>query len=263
MENNRNGSGVFYGVIGVATLIVTIIGATFAFFNASTQSANDAVQTTSSTVQNLSLELDVDGKKTNLIPALETAPNFGTLAGKANTEGSEKCKDAAGNFYCSIYSFTITNPNAQAQPIYVHLDITENTFGNLWFAVFKDVPEDGAYAVTGSVTDDGGSATAASTAAAGSLVIGPTPFKNAGTKTGVTYTGEGDATTSIALDAITQLLGATGSATDDVTYTMIVWIHDNNQNQNTTDANKSLKLGVRVATGADANSGITAVLGQS
>ena len=30
-ENNNGGKGLFYGVIGVATLIVAIIGATFAW----------------------------------------------------------------------------------------------------------------------------------------------------------------------------------------------------------------------------------------
>ena len=34
---NRNGQGIFYGVIGVATLVVAIIGATFAYFNAQAQ----------------------------------------------------------------------------------------------------------------------------------------------------------------------------------------------------------------------------------
>lgn len=34
-ENNRKGPGVFYAVVGVATLVVAIIGATFAFFSAS------------------------------------------------------------------------------------------------------------------------------------------------------------------------------------------------------------------------------------
>lgn len=38
MENN--GKGIFYGVIGVATLIVAIIGATFAFFSASQTNPN-------------------------------------------------------------------------------------------------------------------------------------------------------------------------------------------------------------------------------
>ena len=31
---NKNGQGIFYGVIGVATLVVAIIGATFAYFSA-------------------------------------------------------------------------------------------------------------------------------------------------------------------------------------------------------------------------------------
>ena len=37
-ENHNNGRGIFYGVIGVATLVVAIIGATFAYFSASAQS---------------------------------------------------------------------------------------------------------------------------------------------------------------------------------------------------------------------------------
>lgn len=38
---NKNGQGVFYGVIGVATLIVAIIGATFAYFSASVTAGNN------------------------------------------------------------------------------------------------------------------------------------------------------------------------------------------------------------------------------
>ena len=33
-ENNRKGPGAFYAIIGIATLAVAIIGATFAFFSA-------------------------------------------------------------------------------------------------------------------------------------------------------------------------------------------------------------------------------------
>ena len=32
-RENRKGPGVFYAVIGVATLVVAIIGATFAYFS--------------------------------------------------------------------------------------------------------------------------------------------------------------------------------------------------------------------------------------
>ncbi len=41
--NENNGKGIFYGVIGVATLIVAIIGATFAYFSAS-QTNDDTIQ---------------------------------------------------------------------------------------------------------------------------------------------------------------------------------------------------------------------------
>ena len=46
MENNRKGNGIFLGIVSVATLVVAIIGATFAYFSASTQSEEDAVNLT-------------------------------------------------------------------------------------------------------------------------------------------------------------------------------------------------------------------------
>ena len=51
MENN-NGRGIFYGVIGVATLVVAIIGATFAYFSASiTSNGIGAINSTVLTLQ--------------------------------------------------------------------------------------------------------------------------------------------------------------------------------------------------------------------
>ena len=40
---NKKGNGVFLGVVAVATLIVAIIGATFAYFSITAQSAENAV----------------------------------------------------------------------------------------------------------------------------------------------------------------------------------------------------------------------------
>ena len=42
MEENRKGPGVFYAVVGVATLVVAIIGATFAYFASTTNGAAGA-----------------------------------------------------------------------------------------------------------------------------------------------------------------------------------------------------------------------------
>ena len=41
MEENRKGPGIFYAVVGVATLVVAIIGATFAYFSASAEVTYD------------------------------------------------------------------------------------------------------------------------------------------------------------------------------------------------------------------------------
>lgn len=43
---NRKGNGIFLGIVSVATLVVAIIGATFAYFSATTQSNEDAVNLT-------------------------------------------------------------------------------------------------------------------------------------------------------------------------------------------------------------------------
>lgn len=56
MENN--GKGIFYGVIGVATLIVAIIGATFAFFSASQSNNNTIAGQTLDVADNFTLNVE-------------------------------------------------------------------------------------------------------------------------------------------------------------------------------------------------------------
>ena len=43
MEENRKGPGIFYAVVGVATLVVAIIGATFAYFSASAEATGEQI----------------------------------------------------------------------------------------------------------------------------------------------------------------------------------------------------------------------------
>ena len=94
MENN--GRGVFYGVIGVATLIVAIIGATFAYFSASANTGY--VLNTSGATMALAADSDTDGYKPNLIPVDETLATFPTRVGVGNdSEGKAYCVDMNGN----------------------------------------------------------------------------------------------------------------------------------------------------------------------
>ena len=236
MNNNNNGKGIFYGVIGVATLVVAIIGATFAYFAASTNSANNAVSAASSTVSALQLSEVKDGIKANLIPIDETNTKFPSKVGLT----SDSCKDDNKNNICSTYQFTVTNPNEQAQQVYFYLEPSSNTFTNLHYTIFKGTPT--TYNVKGEQVTDGGKA------ANGSVVVKDTQLTL-------------NSTTRISLDNLSQVLPAKGSAT----YTIVLWIHETNGDQTTTDAGKSFAGGVRISTGildgeGNATSGVTGIL---
>lgn len=236
MNNNNNGKGIFYGVIGVATLVVAIIGATFAYFAASTNSANNAVSAASSTVSALQLSEVKDGIKANLIPIDETNSKFPSKVGLTK----DSCKDDNKNNICSTYQFTVTNPNEQAQQVYFYLEPSSNTFTNLHYTIFKGTPT--TYDVKGELVTDHGAASN------GAVVVKDTQLTL-------------NSTTRISLDNLSQVLPAKGSAT----YTIVLWIHETNADQTTTDAGKSFAGGVRISTGildgeGNATSGVTGIL---
>ena len=236
MNNNNNGKGIFYGVIGVATLVVAIIGATFAYFAASANSANNAVSAASSTVSSLQLSEVKDGIKANLIPIDETNTKFPSKVGLT----SDSCKDDNKNNICSTYQFTVTNPNEQAQQVYFYLEPSSNTFTNLHYTIFKGTPT--TYNVKGEQVTDGGKA------ANGSVVVKDTQLTL-------------NSTTRISLDNLSQVLPAKGSAT----YTIVLWIHETNGDQTTIDAGRICTGGVRISTGiigdnGNVTSGVTGIL---
>ncbi len=119
MEDN-NKKGLFLGFISVATLIVAIIGATFAYFTATAGTANDAVNFTSFEF-NASIGIERVAPATavgNLIPVLEnripdggnSEVSTGTLVQLLNdVPGEGVCIDAKGYAGCVLYHVTITN----------------------------------------------------------------------------------------------------------------------------------------------------------
>ena len=119
MEDNRKGNGIFLGIVGVATLIVAIIGASFAYFSAQASSAEGAVNLTAYEF-NAGLSLrEVYPSDAKLIPVnpdtvIENAPepNNTNLAYALNA--AKKCTDDAGFKICALYEVTITNGGATA-----------------------------------------------------------------------------------------------------------------------------------------------------
>ena len=108
---NKNGQGIFYGVIGVATLIVAIIGATFAFFSAQAQTnyVNDIAGNTLDISGALSVSVTkvtftgATADSDNLVPAkiAVDGSNVPTTAGL--TQALSKNCEKDGYTGCHVY----------------------------------------------------------------------------------------------------------------------------------------------------------------
>lgn len=134
MENN-NGKGIFYGVIGVATLVVAIIGATFAYFASTTNGAAGAAAANSANVSG-TLEVVQDGQYVapDLIPASPATVLASFAQTGEVTSNQGKCRGASaanheGNYgMCSYYTFTVKNTADVATTVYLSLKTDNNNF---------------------------------------------------------------------------------------------------------------------------------------
>ena len=244
MENKRRGSEIFLGVIGVATLVVAIIGATFAFFSASTNSAENAV-TAGSTTLGLSYS-DTTGTnlKSSLIPASDRIATYAALDQDGSNNTNAQCVDDLGNDVCGVYQFTVTNPSTTTtQDITFTLDVALNTFANLHYKIYSGVAADlTAGAVSGTPAE--------------STVVASGTFP--GVASGATHQ-------TVTLSALNTRLGI-ASPDNAVTYTMIIWIHEtkydtnpaNGGDQTTTDSGKSFAAQMLVSSGS--GGGVTGVI---
>ena len=111
MEENKRGANTLYLVIGVATLVVAIIGATFAYFSASASSEGDITGQTSDVGNALSITVDkvafnnTGAASENLVPAVIDV----TADGIAKAVNG-KC---VSNGYTGCHLYKITANTAQ------------------------------------------------------------------------------------------------------------------------------------------------------
>ena len=122
MENN--GKGIFYGVIGVATLIVAIVGATFAFFAAG--ATNSSITGTTASAANVGLTVE---KVTTAASGLLVPLKAATLK---QTAVDENCVDANGNTACQIYKVTVTNDGDTALTVNGTLNLQTEAKNMKW-----------------------------------------------------------------------------------------------------------------------------------
>ena len=148
MENN--GKGIFYGVIGVATLIVAIIGATFAYFTA-TADDNNTIQGSAATVKlGLTVQKVSHGNK-GLVPQLETALSSAMKGVDDAGTGEDSCVDANGNTVCQVYKITVNNSGTGDAKLNGTLALEKGSVTNLKWAT---VTGWGTDPVAGGAKDD-------------------------------------------------------------------------------------------------------------
>ncbi len=117
---NKNGQGIFYGVIGVATLIVAIIGATFAYFSATGNTNASTISGTTGSGGGLSLVVtdETTSATGRLVPQLTSA--LGTAV-------AASCVDGNSNTVCKVYSIVVSNVGTSAVATTGTLDLEAGT----------------------------------------------------------------------------------------------------------------------------------------
>ena len=162
MENN--GKGLFYGVIGVATLIVAIIGATFAYFNASQKDAETIKGEANNTLQSdLNLEVSkvnwkLDGQTVasdKLVPADFQKDATSLTEAEVNAALGKKCIDG-GFTGCHVWKITASSQqNLEAASIYLDLKVNGNPASDeskYRYVVFTGTEENGTEKKVTSLT---------------------------------------------------------------------------------------------------------------
>lgn len=123
MENKgRNLKNIVYAVVGVMTLMVAIIGATFAYFTAT--ASNTAALTGNMATISFDIKVskvsDVDVTKGGLIPMTNS------MVQKAVNNASNKgiCVDDNGNAVCQIYKITVINSSTASMFVDGYVTLT-------------------------------------------------------------------------------------------------------------------------------------------
>ena len=128
-----NGKGIFYGVIGVATLIVAIIGATFAYFTASGGS-DDTITGQTATASSVSVAV------APVYPTVESGKQLGTgrMVPLDSTADMTKalaadspCIDDNGYVACQVYKITVSNQNNDPVLATTELQLTVGSIANM------------------------------------------------------------------------------------------------------------------------------------
>lgn len=134
--NNNKDRSLFYGVIAVATFIIMAVGATFAYFTASTSSANSTVKTGSTKLELEYVSYGAGWMNNKLIPVDMKVAEY-SVEWQNDTTKNKMCIDDYGNQICSAYVFQVKNTANSPQDVSINLISENNGFANLHAMVYE------------------------------------------------------------------------------------------------------------------------------
>lgn len=134
-ERRENGQGIFFGVIGVATLIIAMIGATLAYFTATAKSEEGAVSAKAANVSIIYSDSQIVTAD-SLIPADKDVVEATYQYNLDESEETTQCLDKHGRQVCSVYHFEVENKAKNDTSITGNFTIVKNEFTNLKYMVY-------------------------------------------------------------------------------------------------------------------------------
>lgn len=261
---NRKGSEIFLGVIGIATLVVAIIGATFAYFSANAESADDAIKATSTSV-----DLGLETITAETVISDKLIPAYDNIAKLGEEKETDRCVDDNNNQICSVYTFMIGNPSTTTtQKVYGTINVQSNSFDNLYFRIY-DITDDENVTeiVTPSIFNNHAPTETADKQAIAITKDSDVTYNidasknNSGTLTIATLTPTLAPSAQAPADAKIvsgYTLNTVDGRTNVKKYKVVVWLRDIGYDQ-PSDTSSSLIAGINFTTGT--NTGVTGVIG--
>ena len=127
--DETKGRDIFLGVIGVLTLVVAIVGATFAYFSTQVNSAEDAVNLNSyQFATSMSFKaVYPTGDYKKLIPLASTSTGGADSTTYLDKALSQGCVDEKGYQVCAVYEATLNN-TADEVVLSPSLSVSTNEF---------------------------------------------------------------------------------------------------------------------------------------
>ncbi len=148
--NDSNGRGIFLAVVGIATLIITAVGATFAYFVASASgNTGKAAANSASFANTLKIQESYDARS-QLIPV--TDANMATSYSTKDCKGYSAAGGATQYDLCSTYTFKIINNAAVAQTVHIDFKTNTKTFTNLYYILYDGADNAGSAVTTAKAT---------------------------------------------------------------------------------------------------------------